>query len=416
MNSITMQTLVQGAAVNKRLPLAGIRILDLSAVIMGPYCTQILGDLGAEIIKVEGPEGDIIRNVGPAKHKGMAAMFMANNRGKKSIGLDLASPEGREICVELAKTADVMIHSMRPSSIRKLGLGYEDLKEVAPDVIYCALVGFGLDGPYAGKPAYDDIIQSASGLTALETELHAKPGYAATVVADKVSALTATWSIMAAIIARMNGAGGQYLEVAMFETMVGFNLVEHICGAIYPEPISRPAYSRVLSPNRRPYKTKTFDITALVHTDRHFEKFCDYVGRPDARIDPRFSHISQRTKNVNEYYAFLEEQFAQRTGEEWVEVLERAEIPVQKIVSLDDIFEDEHLKAIGFFKTIPQEGEGEIRVPGQGVKFSETPMRTSVHAPSFGEHSREVLRLAGYDELRIKQLIGSGVVLSPGVT
>ena len=415
MNSINMQTLVQAQGAD-RLPLAGIRILDLSAVIMGPYCTQILGDLGAEIIKVEGPDGDIIRNVGPAKRSGMAAMFMANNRGKKSIGVDLATAEGREICFELAKSSDVIIHSMRPSSIGKLGLGYEDLKKVAPDLIYCALVGFGLDGPYAGKPAYDDIIQSASGLTALETELHGKPGYAATVVADKVSALTAAWSIMAALIARMNGAGGQYLEVAMFETMVGFNLVEHICGAIYPEPISRPAYSRVLSPNRRPYKTRTFDITALVHTDRHFDKFCDHIGRPEMRSDPRFATIAQRTVNVNEYYAFLEEQFAQRDGEEWVRFLEQTEIPVQKITSLDEIFDDPHLKATGFFKTIPQDGEGEIRVPSQGVTFSGTPLRTSLHAPLHGEHSREVLRMAGYDETRIDALVASGVVLSRDVT
>lgn len=412
MNSINVQT---SAATPVALPLAGIRILDLSAVIMGPYCTQILCDLGAEVIKVESPEGDIIRNVGPAKRKGMAAMFLANNRGKKSLGLDLSKPEGRQICVDLARTSDVLIHSMRPSSIRKLGLDYEQLKTEAPQLIYCALVGFGLDGPYAGKPAYDDIIQSASGLTALETELHGKPGYAATVVADKVSALTAAWSILAALMARMKGAGGQYLEVKMFETMVGFNLVEHICGAIYAEPISRPAYSRVLSPNRRPYHTRTFDITALVHTDRHFAKFCEIIGRPELRSDPQLENIAQRTRNVDAYYALLEAEFVQRPGEEWVTLLEAAEIPVQRINRLDDVFNDPHLQATGFFKTVYQEGEGELRIPGPGVSFSATPPQVSTHAPLHGEHTHEVLRALGYAEDRIAQLAANGVLVTQDV-
>lgn len=397
-------------AATAALPLSGIRILDLSAVIMGPYCTQILCDLGAEVIKVEGPEGDIIRNVGPAKEKNMAAMFIANNRGKQSLGLNLATPEGREICLKLAQSCDILIHSMLPGSIRRLRLDYESLRESCPDLIYCALVGFGLDGPYAGRPAYDDIIQSASGLTALETELHGQPGYAATVVADKVSSLNAAWSIMAALIARMKGAGGQYLEVKMFESMVGFNLVEHICGAIYAEPISRPAYARVLSPNRKPYKTQSFNITALVHTDRHFARFCDMIGKPEMKTDPRFENIAQRTINVDAYYAFLESEFALRPSEEWILLLEEAEIPVQKINSLDDLFEDPHLEATGFFRTIEQAGDGPIRVPGPGVSFSRTPLKTSVHAPRHGEHSEAILGALGYDAKQMQALREAGVL------
>ena len=393
------------------LPLAGIRILDLSAVIMGPYCTQILADLGAEVVKVESPEGDIIRNVGPGKEKNMAAMFLANNRGKKSIALDLATVEGHQVCLKLAETADIVIHSMRPSSIARLRLDYEAIRKVSPDVIYCALVGFGLEGPYAGKPAYDDIIQSASGLTALETELHGKPGYTATVVADKVSSLTAVYSIMAALIARMRGAGGQYLEVAMFETMVSFNLVEHICGAIYPKPISRAAYSRVLSRNRYPYKTKTADITALVHTDRHFRKFWSMVGRDDVLKDLRFANITARTENVDAYYKALADEFLKRPGEEWVEMLEEASIPVQKINTLDELFDDVHLKAVGFFKEVPQGEQGTIRVPGSPVKFSGTPPRVSEGAPKLGQNYAEILADLGYSEDEIVALKAAGIVV-----
>lgn len=393
-----------GAEDTPKLPLDGVKVLDLSAVIMGPYCTQILADLGADIIKVESPEGDIIRNVGPSKDANMAAMFLANNRGKQSISLDLSTAKGREICLKLAKSADIFVHSMRPSSLKKIGLDYEAVRAVSPDIIYCALVGFGLDGPYAGKPAYDDIIQSAGGLTALESELHGKPGYAATVVADKVSSLTAAYSIMAALIARMRGAGGQYLEVAMFETMVSFNLVEHACGAIYSQPIGRAAYSRVLSKHRYPYRTKTFDITALVHTDIHFAKFWTAVGRQDVLDDPRFVNIAARTLNVDAYYQTLAEEFTKRPGEEWIEMLEAAAIPVQKINTLDELYDDEHLTAVGFFNEIEQPGSGTIRVPGSPVKFSGTPPRVSRHTPTLGEDGPALLAQLGYSPEEIGEL------------
>ncbi len=394
------------------LPLSGMTVLDLSAVVMGPFCTQLLADLGATVIKVESGEGDIIRNVGPGKTPGMAAMFLANNRGKKSIALDLMKPAARKALDGLIRKADVFVHSMRPNSIAKMGLDYDSIVKVAPDIVYCALVGFGLGGRYAGKPAYDDIIQSASGLAALEGELRGKPGYAATVVADKVSSLTAAYSIMAALLHRQRTGVGQYIEVPMFETMVAFNLVEHICGAIYPEPISRPLYSRVISRNRKPYQTKTDYVSALVHTDRHFQKFCRIIGRPELASDERFRNISARTRHVDSYYQILEAEFAKRPAAEWVALLEEAEIPVQKITTMDELFDDPHLADVGFFQTLDQPGDGKIRVPRSPVTFSRTPPRVCEGAPRLGENTVELLREAGLDADAINALIDAGAAIA----
>jgi crotonobetainyl-CoA:carnitine CoA-transferase CaiB-like acyl-CoA transferase len=394
------------------LPLSGMTVLDLSAVVMGPFCTQILADLGASVIKVESSEGDIIRNVGPGKSPGMAAMFLANNRGKKSIALDLMNPAARKALDGLIRKADVLVHSMRPNSIAKMGLDYDTVVKVAPNIVYCALVGFGLTGRYAGKPAYDDIIQAASGLAALEGELRGRPGYAATVVGDKVSSLTAAYSIMAALLHRERAGAGQYIEVPMFETLVHFNLVEHICGAIYPQPISRPLYSRVISKNRKPYQTTTGYLSALVHTDRHFQKFCRIIGRPELVNDERFRNISARTKNVDAYYQILEGEFAKRPAEEWVALLEEAEIPVQKITGMDELFDDPHLADVGLFQTLDQPGDGAIRVPRNPVTFSRTTPRVSEVAPRLGENTRELLRDAGLEEAAITALVESGAAIA----
>ena len=395
------------------LPLAGIKVLDLSAVIMGPFCTQIFADLGADVIKVESLEGDIIRNVGPTKEPGMAAMFLTVNRGKKSIALNLQDQRARAALNTLIKGSDIFIHSMRPGGIAKMGLDYESVRKIEPGIIYCALVGFGLKGRYAGKPAYDDIIQSASGLAALEGELRDKPGYAATVVADKVSSLTAAYSVMAALLHRHRTGVGQYVEVPMFEVMAQFNLVEHLSGAIFPEPISRPLYARVVSKNRRPYRTKTDYITALVHTDTHFRKFCDMIGREDLKTDERFSNIAARTRNVNVYYAFLEEELSKRPAEEWVELLEKAEIPVQKIISTDELLHDPHLADVGFFQEVDQPREGKLRVPTFPVQFSETPARLCAGVPRLGEDTVQLLRDAGVSQADIDALLDAGVAIAP---
>jgi len=422
--SLTGQTSAQAAQTNDQaapagsptLPLAGIKVLDLSAVVMGPFCTQMLSDLGADVIKVESIEGDIIRNVGPGKIPGMAAMFLACNRGKRSIALDLADPRAREALNGLIRGADILVHSMRPNGIAKMNLDYASVRKIEPQIIYCALTGFGLSGRYAGKPAYDDIIQSASGLAALEGELRGKPGYAATVIADKVSSLTAAYSIMAALFHRQRTGIGQYIEVPMFETMVAFNLVEHLSGAIYPEPISPPLYARVVSPYRRPYRTTTDYVSALVHTDRHFQKFCDILGQPELKTDARFVNVSARIKNVNAYYEFLETEFAKRPAQEWVELLERAEIPVQKIISLDELFDDPHLQDVDFFKEIEQPGDGTLRVPRCPVHFSETPARVSEGVPRLGEHTIQLLRETGQSSQSIDALLSSGAAVSAQAT
>ncbi len=407
MNSADTQTKAKPANA-PILPLSGVRVLDLSAVVMGPYCTQILSDLGAEVTKVESLEGDIFRHIGPTRQPANSAMFLNINRGKRSIALNLNDTRSQIVLKKLVERSDVLVHSIRPSGIARMGLDYESMSAVQPGLIYCALLGFGLGGRYAGKPAYDDIIQAASGLVALEGEYRGTPGYAATVVADKVTALTAAYSIMAALLHREKTGIGQNVEVPMFETMVSFNLVEHLGGSICQEPIGRPVYGRIISKFRHPYKTKSGYISALVYTDRHFEKFCEMTGRADMRQDPRFTNVATRSANVNAYYELLEQEFSKRSAEEWVGLLEEAQIPVQAILSTDQLLQDPHLRDVGFFKEVDQPGYGKLRVPGFPVSFSETPTRTCGPAPLLGEHTVEILREVGIEEAEIMSLVHSG--------
>jgi crotonobetainyl-CoA:carnitine CoA-transferase CaiB-like acyl-CoA transferase len=373
-------------------PLAGIRVVDLTSVGMGPFATQILGDMGADVIKVESPEGDVFRYAEPSRHPGMGATYMHLNRNKRSIVLDLKQDEQRQTLMKLIASADVFVFSVRPQAVRKLGLGYEALSAINPRLIYCGVYGFSESGRYAGRPAFDDIIQAMSGLAALQGQNSTDgPRYVNTIVADKTAGLTAAWAIAMALFERERSGKGQAIEVPMFETMVGFNLIEHLGGETFRPAEGGMGYERVLSPHRRPFRTKDGYIGLLPYTNTHFHKFFAIAGRPELAADARFADPSARSRNVAELYRILAELVAERSTAEWSEALGVSDIPMTVVRSLEDLLEDPHLGDVGFFREEEHPSEGPIRTMEIAVKFSRTPGSIRRLAPRLDEHREEIL-------------------------
>jgi crotonobetainyl-CoA:carnitine CoA-transferase CaiB-like acyl-CoA transferase len=391
-------------------PLAGVRVVDLTAMVMGPYCTQIMADLGAEVTKVESPAGDTSRYVGPSKTPGRSGMFTNLNRGKRGIVLDLQKPEGVALCLRLAAKADVVLHSMRKPAIDRLGLGYEAIKAVNPGVIYASLYGFGKNGRYSGKPAYDDTIQAISGLAMLQAEINPEPQYVTTVVGDKVCALSAAYAVMAALFHRERGGGGQEIEVPMFEVMSSFLLVEHIAGAAYDPPMGRPVYERTVTPNRRPYKTLDGYLSVLVYNDKQWQRFTSLANRPELAAEERFKTQTARSTNMAEFCGVVAGILADGTSAHWIELLERAEIPVARLNSMEDLYSDPHLQDVGFFESLDDPQDGALRLPQHPVRFSETPAGFTRAGPLLGEHTADVLRELGLSDADLQGLQASGAI------
>lgn len=389
-------------------PLHGIRVIDLSSVVLGPYCTQILGDLGADIIKVESPEGDTTRMTGPQRSPDMAALFMGVNRNKRSIVLDLKQDSAKKVLWQLIETADVFVYSIRPQKLEKLGFGERAVRSANPAIICAGLHGYQSEGPYTGQPAYDDVIQGQSGSADLMARLIGEPRYMPSIVADKTVALVATYSIIAALFARQQTGVGQFVEIPMFETMVSFNLVEHLFGGYFSPAEGEIGYSRVLAPWRRPYKTKDSYICMLAYTDPQWQRFWHEVGAEGYAMDPRFVSLKSRSEHIGELYRLAGTFMTSRTTDEWITVLNRLEIPTARIARLEELVDDPHLKAIDFFKTVSHPTEGDLVLTGMPVKFSETPAEVDRLQPKLGEHSVEVLETLGLDGSDIDQLIETG--------
>jgi crotonobetainyl-CoA:carnitine CoA-transferase CaiB-like acyl-CoA transferase len=396
-------------------PLQGIRVLDLTAVLMGPYCTQILADHGADVIKIEGPDGDTTRQLPPGHMPGMGGMFHNLNRGKRGLGLDLKRPEGRAVLLKLAESADVFVHALRADAMQRLGLTYDAFRAVNPRIIYANAYGFSRRGPYSGQAAYDDIIQAISGIASTQGRLTGTPGYVANVLADKVSGLTVLYAILMALLHRERGGPGggegQEIEVGMFETMASFVLAEHINGAVFDPPLSEPIYPRVVSPDRRPYRTADGYISLLLYNDKQFRAFAELAGSPAWTQDPRFATLSGRAKAIDEVYAHVGATLESRTSAEWLEGCQRLGIPAARINETRDLFDDPHLKAIDFF-AVKQTKDGPMRFPGIPTWFSATPPEIREAGPALGEHTREVLAEAGYAGTEIEALFASGAVFS----
>ena len=393
-------------------PLSGVRILDLTSVVAGPLATQTLADMGADVIKIESPDGDTTRYTGPARSPDMAALFMGLNRGKRSLVLDLKQAVAADALWRLIATADVFVHSMRPQAIERLGFAHRAVCARQPRVVYAAIHGYRSGGPYSGQPAYDDVIQGQSGVAALMAEIAGEPRYAPTILADKTTASALVGAVSAALYAREKTGRGQFVEVPMFEQMVAFVLAEHLFGHCFEPPVGKLGYTRVMGAWRRPYKTKDGYLCMMAYTERHWRKFWAMVGKPEVCDDPRFDSIATRSHNVVALYELAGACLADKTTDEWLTLLRELEIPSARMSSLDALLDDPQLKAGAFFKAATHPSEGEIRFPDMPVRFGDSSASSERLQPRLGEHSLEVLREAGLAESEIKTLLGCGATVA----
>ena len=369
-------------------PLAGIRVVDLTAMVFGPYATQIMADMGADVIKIEPPAGDATRYINAGPTPALGGVFTNVNRGKRSLVLDLRQEGDKATLRALIATADVFIHSMRGKAIAKLGFDYQAVKAIRPDIVYTNCYGYSRRGPDGDKPAYDDTIQAECGIPHLQQLMTGKPDFMATIIADKVAGLTGLYATMMALFHRERTGEGQEVEVSMFETMASFMLTEHASGMLFEPPLGPAHYHRVVARNRKPYATKDGHVAALVYNDKHWNAFVAAVNPPWATEE--FDTLAKRAKQIDRVYGLLGGTFAERTTQEWLELLEALHIPAAPLRTTDELFDNAHLNAIGFFETV-ETPQGPVRFPGVPTWFSQTPGRVAGGAPELGAHSREVL-------------------------
>lgn len=390
-------------------PLDGIKILELTAVVLGPWACQMLGDMGADIIKIEAPYGDSNRSLGAVRNtKGMAALYLTCNRNKRSLVLDLKKPEARDALLKLVETADVLVHNNRPQVMDKLKLDYETLKAINPKLIYCGSYGYGKKGPYGEKGALDDSIQAVSGVAMLNKLVLGEPRYLPTIVCDKTTAMAVVQAVLAALFHRERTGRGQEIEVPMYETMVSYVMAEHLWGSTFEPPIGGPGYVRLMSEHRKPYPTKDGYIAILPYLDAHWETFCKLAGREELLEDPRFKSLSDRVANIDDTYQETGKTMLNKTTKEWMDIFGKTSVPTIIVNSLEDLIDDEHLNAVGFWKTIEHPTEGTLRTPSFPISFSDSPADIRRHAPLLGEHTVEILSEAGLDQAAIDAMIESG--------
>jgi crotonobetainyl-CoA:carnitine CoA-transferase CaiB-like acyl-CoA transferase len=388
-------------------PLDGVKILELTAVVLGPWACQILADMGAEVIKVEPPYGDSNRTLGASRNPKMAALYLTCNRNKRSLVLDLKQPEARAVIMKLAKEVDVVIHNNRPQVMTKLGLEYKDFKAVNDKIIYCGTYGYGKSGPYGAKGALDDSIQSISGIAWLTNMVLGEPRYLPTVVCDKTTALNVVYAVTAALYSREKTGVGQEIEVPMFESMVYYNMAEHLWGQTFEPPIGKAGYTRLMSYHRKPYKTRDGYIAILPYLDAHWQKFCELSDRTDLLADKRFATLADRVANIDDTYEETAKTMLHRTTQEWLDIFGKTSVPTNAVNTLDGLIDDPHLKAVGFWQELDHPTEGKLRMTRFPVSFSATPVENRRHQPQLGEHSTEILKEAGLSDEEIAALLAS---------
>ncbi|WP_295980834.1 CoA transferase [uncultured Variovorax sp.] len=378
-------------------PLDGIRVLDLTSVVLGPLATQVLADLGADVIKIEGPEGDLMRANGVSLHPGMSSIFLALNRNKRSVVLDLKAQEGAAALRHLLKTADVLVHNMRVAAIERLGFGYEAVAAINPRIVYVAATGFQQSGPDRDKPAFDDIIQAACGLASVASAGRDVPGYVPSLIADKTTGLVVSNAVMAAIVHRERHGGGQYVEVPMLETMAAFTLAEHMGGLTFPGSTVQAGYARLMGGGRQPARTSDGWIGFLPYTPKHWQAFFRAAGHEDICGRYDLSDRHQLNKNIRSLYRHLGEIMPSRSTDEWLALCEQLDIPATRIYSLDELPRHPQLMASGLFEQSVHPTEGPINELRPTTLFHGTPASIRRPAPTLGQHTEEVLKEAGYE-------------------
>ncbi len=398
-------------------PLAGVRILDLTTVVLGPFATQILAQLGAEVIKVETPEGDNMRHVGPMRHAGMGHIFLHANAGKQSIVLDLKHPEGREAALRLAEGCDVLISNVRPQAMKRLGLDYESVRARNPRLIHVSCCGFDQDGPDAARPAYDDLIQGATGIPWLMQQYGApEPAYAPTTLSDRVTGLHAVYAVTAALYAREKTGQGQAIVVPMFEAMAQFVLGDHTAGLTFEPPLGEPGYARLLTTHRKPYATADGMLCVLIYNDKHWRSFFAAIGESEGLArDERFATHGARAANIDAVYAEVARILRTRTTAEWQVLLDAADVPHMPMNSPADLLANPQLRATGFVSDTVHPTEGAMHALAHPTRWSATPpARAAAHAPRLGEHTRALLAEAGYSHEQIDALLANGACRATG--
>ena len=391
-------------------PLQGVRVVDLTTVMLGPFCTQILGEMGAEIIKIETPEGDVNRWTGESRSPGMSTGQLIKGRNKRSIILDLKVKKVRKVFEKLIQTADVFVHNIRPKAAKRLAIDYETIAELNPSIIYASATGFGETGPFADKPAYDDLIQGASGIASLFGKVTGTPRYVPSVMADKTTGLFLSNYISMALFHRERTGEGQKLHVPMYESFAAFVVSEHMQGQTFVPPTGPAGYTRMLTSHRKPYETKDGFICVVPYTQKHWTNFLALVGRADLIKDPRFSNQTERTKNIDTLYEIVSDSMKRRSTNDWIIALSDADIPAGPMNSPEDLFECPHLKAVEMFPEIEHPTEGRIRHIKVPAAFSTTPGGLYHHSERLGASTNAVLNELGFSRTEITELENLGAI------
>lgn len=388
--------------------LKGVRVIDFTTIVLGPYATQTLGDLGAEVIKVEPIGGDGFRAVRPGHHAEMGAGFLNLNRNKRSIAVDLRRPEGIALVDAMVAKADLVVHNMRAASAERLGIDFARLRTINPRLAYCYTAGFGEGGRDSDEPAYDDTIQARSGLAWLNANAAGEPRFVSTILADKIGGLHLAIGAIAALAARDRSGEAVCVEAPMFEAMASFLLIEQLAGRSFVPPLGSIGYDRLLSPYRKPFATRDGYVAILPYTGAQWTRFLELIDRADLAADPRVTDPVQRSRNIDMLYALVEQAMPARTTREWLTLLSAHDIPCAPVNRVEDLLEDGHLADVGMIRNVEHPSEGallSVRSPFRaGTDQPDRP------APRNGHDTRALLRELGHDDVAIDALIAAGVI------